>query len=102
MTAKKQEEGRDVEVHNSSEEHHPTVAHTRNADGTLIPPDSGLTRVSTLYQQIKTLDKVAIKLSVTKRVKLAAMARYRTGLLQKDAGRKQAKAANLHLLFFCL
>lgn len=70
---------------------------TRNADGTLISRDSGLARFSALYQQIKTLDNAAIKLSVTRRVKLAAMAQYRKGLVQNVAGRNQAKDANLHL-----
>lgn len=44
-----------------------------------------------------TLDDAAIKLSVTRRVKLAAMAQYRKGLVQNVAGRDQAKDANLHL-----
>jgi hypothetical protein len=72
-------------------------ADTRNADGTLIPRDSGLARLTALYHQITTLDNAAIKLSVTRRVKLAAMAQYRKSLLQEGAGRKQAKAANLCL-----
>jgi hypothetical protein len=72
-------------------------ADTRNADGTLIPRDSGLARLTALYQQITTLDNAAIKLSVTRRVKLAAMAQYRKSLLPEGAGRKQAKAANLRL-----
>jgi hypothetical protein len=72
---------------------------TRNADGTLNTRDSGLARFSALYQQIVNLDKVAIKLSVTRRVKLAALAQYRKGLVQNGAGRNQAKDANLYL--FC-
>jgi hypothetical protein len=72
-------------------------ADMRNADGTLIPRDSGLARLTALYQQIMTLDIAAIKLSVTRCVKLAAMAQYRKSLLQEGAGRKQAKAANLRL-----
>jgi hypothetical protein len=74
-----------------------TDTDARNVDGTLIPRDSGLARLSALYQQIMTLDNAAIKLSVTRRLKLAAMAQYRKGLLQEGAGRKQAKAANLSL-----
>ena len=72
-------------------------ADTRNADGTLIPRDSDLARLTALYQQITTLDDAAIKLSVTRRVKLAAMAQYRKGLVRNVAGRNQAKDANLHL-----
>jgi hypothetical protein len=72
-------------------------ADTRNADGTLIPRDSGLARLTALYHQITTIDNAAIKLSVTRRVKLAAMAEYRKSLLQEGTGRKQAKAANLRL-----
>jgi hypothetical protein len=72
-------------------------ADTRNADGTLIPRDSGLARLTALYHQITTLDNTAIKLSVTRRVKLAAMVQHRKSLLQEGAGRKQAKAANLRL-----
>jgi hypothetical protein len=72
-------------------------ADTRIADGTLIPRDSGLARLTALYHQITNLDNAAIKLSVTRRVKLAAMAQYRKSLLQEGVGRKQARAANLRL-----
>lgn len=72
-------------------------ANTRNADGTLIPRDHGLARFSALYQQIETLDKLAIKVSVTRRVKLAAMAQYRNSLVQDCRLRNQAKDANLYL-----
>lgn len=50
-----------------------------------------------LYQQIETLDKVAIKLFVTRRVRLAAMAQHRKALVQNGAGRNQAKNAKLRL-----
>ena len=66
-------------------------ANTRNADGTLIPRDRGLARFSALYQQIETLDKLAIKVSVTRRVKLAAMAQYRNSLVQDCRLRNQPK-----------
>jgi hypothetical protein len=69
----------------------------RSANGTFISSDSGLSHFSALYQQIETLDKVAIKLFVTRRVKLAAMAQYRRALVQNVAGRNQAKDAKLHL-----
>jgi hypothetical protein len=69
----------------------------RNANGTFISSDSGLPHFSALYQQIETLEKVAIKLFVTRRVKLAAMAQYRKALVQNVAGRNQAKDAKLHL-----
>jgi hypothetical protein len=72
-------------------------ANTTNVVGTLILRDRGLARFSALYQQIETLDKVATKVSITRRVKLAAMAQYRKGLLQTGLGRKQAKNANLSL-----
>lgn len=72
-------------------------ANMPNVDGTLILRDRGLARFSALYQQIETLDKVATKVSITRRVKLAAMAEYRKGLLQTGLGRKQAKNANLSL-----
>lgn len=65
--------------------------------GILIPRDSGLDRMTALHRQITTLDNAAIKLFVTRRVKLAAMAQYRKGLSQEGASRKQAKVANLHL-----
>ncbi|GAB7336896.1 hypothetical protein MBLNU13_g00813t2 [Cladosporium sp. NU13] len=69
----------------------------RNADGTFISSDSGLGHFYALYQQIETLDKVAIKLSVTRRAKLAAMAQYRKAVVQNVAGRIQAKDAKLRL-----
>jgi hypothetical protein len=69
----------------------------RNADGTFISSDSGLGHFYVLYQQVETLDKVAIKLHVTRRVKLAAMAQYRKALVQNVAGRIQAKDAKLRL-----
>jgi hypothetical protein len=53
----------------------------RKADGTLIPRDSGVARLTALYQQITTLDNAAIKLSITRRVKVAAIAQYRESLL---------------------
>jgi hypothetical protein len=56
-------------------------ADTRNADGILIPRDSGLARLTALYHQITTLDNAAINLSITRRVKLAAIAQYYKSLL---------------------
>jgi len=50
--------------------------------GALIPRDSGLAHFSALYQQIDVIDNKATLFSITKRVKLAAMAQYRKGLLQ--------------------
>jgi hypothetical protein len=73
-------------------------ADTRSPDGTLIPRDNNIACLSALYQQIKTLDNTAIKLSVTRRVKLAVMTQYRKGVLQKGAGRKQAKDTNLYVV----
>jgi hypothetical protein len=56
-------------------------ADTQNADDILIPRDSGLARLTALYYQITTLDNAAIKLSITRYVKLAAMVQYRKSLL---------------------
>jgi hypothetical protein len=69
----------------------------RTADGTFNSSDSGLDHFYALYQQIETLDKVAIKLFVTRRVKLATMAQHRNALVQNGASRNQAKYANLRL-----
>jgi hypothetical protein len=63
----------------------------------LVSRDSSLARFSDLYRQIDTLDNKVTLFSITKRVKLAAMAQYRKSLLQEGAGRNQAKDANLHL-----
>jgi hypothetical protein len=65
--------------------------------GALVPRDSGLAHFSALYQQIDFIDNKATLFSITKRVKLAAMAQYRKGLLQEDAGKNQARDVNLYL-----
>ena len=65
--------------------------------GALIPRDSGLAHFSALYQQIDVIDNEATLFSTTKRVKLAAMAQYRKGLLQEGAGKNQARDVNMYL-----
>jgi hypothetical protein len=65
--------------------------------GALVPRDSGLAHFSALYQQIDFIDNKATLFSITKRVKLAAMAQYRKGLLQEGAGKNQARDVNLYL-----
>ncbi|KAM0714625.1 hypothetical protein Q7P37_009921 [Cladosporium fusiforme] len=65
--------------------------------GALVSRDSGLAHFSALYRQIDILDNKATLFSITKRVKLAAMAQYRKGLVQEGAGKNQARDANLHL-----
>jgi hypothetical protein len=64
---------------------------------TLVSRESGLAHFSDLYRQIDILDNKVTLFSISKRVKLAAMAQYRKSLLQEGAGRNQAKDANLHL-----
>jgi hypothetical protein len=65
--------------------------------GALVPRNSGLAHFSALYQQIDFIDNKATLFSITKRVKLAAMAQYRKGLLQEGAGKNQARDVNLYL-----
>ena len=68
-----------------------------HAASSLVPRDSGLALFSNLYRQIDVLDNKATLFSITKRVKLAAMAQYRKGLLHDGAGKNQARDVNLYL-----
>ena len=68
-----------------------------HATSALVPRDSGLDLFSNLYRQIDVLDNKATLFSITKRVKLAAIAQYRRGLLQEGAGKNQARDVNLDL-----
>jgi len=68
-----------------------------HATGALVPRDSALAHFSALYRQIDFIDNKTTLFSLTKRVKLAAMAQYRKGLLQDGAGKNQARDVNLSL-----
>jgi hypothetical protein len=68
-----------------------------HAASALVPRDSGLDLFSNLYRQIDVLDDKATLFSITRRVKLAAIAQHRKGLLQEGAGKNQARDVNLYL-----
>ena len=71
-----------------------TVQHANNA---LAPRDDGLADFSSLYRHLDVLESKETLFAITKRVKLAAMARYRKSLVPEDVGGNRARDANLKL-----
>jgi hypothetical protein len=71
-----------------------TVQHASNA---LASQDDGLAYFSSLYRHIDVLESKETLFAITKRVKLAAMARYRKSLVPEDVGGNRARDANLKL-----
>jgi hypothetical protein len=71
-----------------------TVQHANNA---LASRDDGLAHFSSLYRHLDVLESKETLFAITKRVKLAAMARYRKSLVPEDVGGNRARDANLKL-----
>lgn len=70
------------------------VWHTR---GALVPRDGILAYFSALYWHLHVLDTKATLFSISKRAKLATMARYRKSIVTERAGGIRARDANLRL-----